>query len=218
MVNTLPSAAPSGLRDIQEPGKTADIDGITVDGADPSIDSGLFTSHAKLISWVSSNGGYLDSAVRIAHSTGRGYHIVAAPGHTVTSNTRITACPMSCSMSVLNAMNVAPFSSRCEKDFPQQFLNSNVADPEMLSTFFLMEQKVLGDKSWWVSYIETLPSIEDINALQFESDDDREWLRGTNLEAGWQDLTEKWRVKYEKGLKQLQTLGWESAVDGSYVW
>lgn len=180
-------------------------------------EQGLFARHQHLIDWVLDNNGYLHPDVEIAHSSAKGFHMLVADGKTVKPQTRVTSCPIACALSVLNVLNIAPFSDHGTR-FPAEFLDNNISRPELLQAFFFMEQAVLGDKSWWAPYIQTLPTVDDVNALQFESEDDRQWLEGTNLASGWADLTVKWRGLYEKGLKELTTKSWPNAVSGSYTW
>lgn len=177
----------------------------------------LFSEHQNLIDWVLSNNGYLHPDVEIAFSSAKGYHMLVAEGKTIKPKTRVTSCPMPCTLSVLNVLDIAPFSDRGTK-FPREFLRSNVRQPELLQAFFLMEQASLGDRSWWAPYIRTLPTVEDVSGLQFELEDDRKWLHGTNLASGWADLTAKWKGFYEKGLKDLKIMSWPHAVDGTFTW
>lgn len=176
-----------------------------------------FSQHERLIDWVLENNGYLHPNVEIAHSASKGFHMLVGAGKTVKPQTRVTSCPITCSLSVLNVLDIAPFSNHGTK-FPREFLHDNVHRPELLQAFFLMEQAVLGDKSWWAPYIQTLPTVSDINDLQFETEDDRKWLEGTNLASGWADLTVKWRGLYDKGLKELTASSWPHAIDGSFTW
>jgi hypothetical protein len=182
-----------------------------------SSDPGLFSKHQKLIDWVLDNGGYLHPNVDIAYSSSKGYHMLVARDRTVTSQTRVTSCPMPCTLSVLNVLNIKPFSDHGTR-FPPGFLYDNVSHPELLQAFFLMEQVIIEDDSWWAPYIRTLPTVQDVNGLQFESEDDQKWLTGTNLAAGLSQLMDKWKELYEAGLKQLQAAKWPSAVDGRYTW
>ncbi|ETN37822.1 uncharacterized protein HMPREF1541_07445 [Cyphellophora europaea CBS 101466] len=180
-------------------------------------DNSLFAQHEQLVDWVLRNEGYMHPNVELAYQPSKGYHMVVADGKKIKPQTRIVSCPVSCSLSVLNVLNIAPFSDHGTK-FPRQYLHNNVARPELLQAFYLMEQKMLGDQSWWAPYIKTLPSVEDINALQFDSPDDRQWLEGTNLQSGWADLTLKWRSLYEKGLQELKVLNWTNAINGAFSW
>lgn len=183
-----------------------------------NVEDDLFQHHRRLVQWVThENDGYLHPNVRIAHSIDKGFHMVVAGGKTIQALTRVTSSPMTATLSVLNALDVLPFRSHGSK-FPLSFLRKNALRPESLQTFFLMEQYVLGDRSWWSPYIKTLPTLKDINDLQFDSRQDQTWLEGTNLKAAFRSQTAKWQEMYSKGLRELKILNWQPALDGRYSW
>ena len=182
------------------------------------VESDLFQRHRKLVQWITTeNDGYLHPDVRIAHSADQGFHMVVASGKTIQALTRVTSSPMTATLSVLNALDIVPFRSHGSK-FPSSFLKKNAEKPELLQTFFLMEQYVLCEKSWWAPYVKTLPTINDINDLQFDSRRDQIWLEGTNLKAAFIAQTTKWQELYTKGLRELKILNWQPALDGRYSW
>jgi hypothetical protein len=177
----------------------------------------VFSGHRRLVEWILQNNGYLHPNVEIAYSPAKGYHMIVAAGKTITPQTRITSCPMTCVLSILNVLNIEPFSNHGVK-FPQEFLRNNVSRPELLQAFFLMEHALLGDRSFWAPYIQTLPSVEDINELQFESEEDQQWLSRTNLAVGRAQLMDKWKGFYEKGLKELKIMNWQNAINDKLTW
>ena len=178
----------------------------------------IFYNHRELVDWITKgNDGYLHPDVRIAHSTDKGFYMTVAHGKTIQALTRVTSSPMTATLSVLNAFDIAPFRSH-GSTFPATFLQNNVTKPELLQTFFLMEQYVLGEKSWWSPYIRTLPTVQDINDRQFDSRQDQIWLEGTNLKAALISQNTKWQEMYTKGLRELKILNWQPALDGSVSW
>ncbi|KPI40927.1 Ribosomal lysine N-methyltransferase set10 [Cyphellophora attinorum] len=179
--------------------------------------NGGFDGHRKLAEWVVTNGGYMHPDIDFAYSKDSGYHIVAGNGKTVTPGTRVSSCPMACTMSVMNVFNTTPFPNRGTR-FPEKFIRANLESPELLQTFFLMEQHVLGDQSWWAPYIKTLPTVNDVNQLQFDSPADAAFIRGTNLEVGYRELMARWRGYYDKGLIDLKANDWRQDKCFSYTW
>ena len=177
----------------------------------------VFHSHRILVEWVLENDGYLHPQAQIAFSSRNGYHAVVTAGGTLLNGTRIASCPMSVTLSVLNALDISPFSSHGIV-FPKSFLRSQSSKPEALQAFFLMEQLILGDDSWWAPYIATLPSVEDVTAMQFEEEADVMWLEGTNLKSGWSTQAAKWKEMYLRGSGLLRQQGWTNALNGSYTW
>ncbi|KIY00329.1 uncharacterized protein Z520_04014 [Fonsecaea multimorphosa CBS 102226] len=177
----------------------------------------VFRNHRRLVDWVLENDGYMHPHAQIAFSSRNGYHAVVADGHSLVSGTRVASCPMTITLSVLNAFNIDPFSNH-DTCFPTPFLYSQSKKPESLQAFFLMEQLILGEKSWWAPYIATLPTVEDITAMQFEEEADAMWLEGTNLKGGLSTQAAKWEDMYSQGSAHLRKLGWPSALNGSYTW
>ena len=178
----------------------------------------LFRHHRVLIDWLTKeNQGYLFPDVRIAHSPSKGFHLIVAEDRAVEAQTRIVSCPMSATMSVLNALDITPFSCHGTK-FPKAFLDNNIRRPEVLQTFFLMEQYLMADTSWWAAYIKTLPTPTNVDELQFETEEDIAWLEGTNLKAGFATQTTKWQSMYCNALRELKILGWPRALQSDYSW
>lgn len=184
---------------------------------DDSSTTGIFAHHQRLVNWVLTNNGYFHPDVQIASSTQKGFHAVVAANKTIPSDTRIAGCPMELTISILNALDVKPFSSHGSR-FPVPFLLAQVTRPESLQSFFLMEQLVLKDKSWWEPYISSLPTVEEVNDRQFDQPEDLAWLEGTNLKKAFETQSNKWRQLYEDGLERLRLLEWPHALDGSYTW
>ena len=200
----------------------ARLDSLSVDTMDHARATAksdeLFRNHRALIDWLTKdNQGYLFPDVRIAHSPSKGFHLIVAEGCVVEAETRIVSCPMPATMSVLNALDIAPFNCHGTK-FPKAFLDNNVGRPEVLQTFFLMEQYLKADTSWWAAYIKTLPTLTEVAELQFETEDDVAWLEGTNLKGGFATQTTKWQDMYSKALRELKILGWPRALQGEYSW
>ena len=187
---------------------------------DQAVESNhLFERHDNLVRWVTEeNDGYLHPNVTIAYSQTQGFHMVVADGQEIPALTRVTSSPMSATLSVLNALDVAPFKSNAGSKFPPTFLMRNVKKPELLQAFFLMEQYVKGDKSWWAPYIRTLPTPKAVQDLQFDTKDDQVWLEGTNLKSAFISQTTKWQEMYTKGLRELKILNWQPALDGRFSW
>ena len=178
----------------------------------------VFQNHRNLVDWITKeNDGYLHPDVRIAHSPEKGFYMTVAQDKTIQALTRVTSSPMTATLSVLNAFDITPFRSHGAK-FPPTFLKKNVTKPELIQIFFLMEQYVLGNKSWWSPYIKTLPSIKDINDLQFESRQNQIWLEGTNLKSAFVSQNTKWQEMYTKGLRELKIFNWQPALDGRFSW
>jgi hypothetical protein len=182
------------------------------------VDKDIFDKHRQLVQWVLANDGYLNPGAQIAFTVRKGFHVIAAgEGATLAKESRIASCPMSATMSVLNALSVQPFSDH-GVTFPEPFLRSQSTQTESLQAFYLMEQLILGESSWWAPYLATLPSVEEVDTMQYEEEADTKWLEGTNLRGGVSAQTTKWKEMYLQGSGQLRQLGWANALNGSYTW
>ncbi|KAK5943995.1 hypothetical protein PMZ80_003276 [Knufia obscura] len=187
-----------------------------VDQDTPSTSSNsTVENHKNLADWVLGLGGFIHPDLKIVHHVDKGFHAVVQDGKVLPAKTRIASCPMTATLSVLNVLNVAPFEHHGTK-FPDAFLEKYTFATDVLQTFFLMEQYVLGSRSWWAQYLRTLPTIEAVDTLQFESDEDIAWIRGTNLEAALGAQARRWKDQFEEANAFLQRLDWEHAKNGAY--
>lgn len=172
-------------------------------------------NHKKLADWILQHGGFIHQDLKIVHHVEKGFHAVVQDGKTLPARTRVASCPMQATLSVLNALSVTPFENHGTK-FPDPFLETYTYATDVLQAFFLMEQYVLGSQSWWAAYLKILPTVEDVDALQFEADDDVAWIRGTNLEAALAAQARRWNNQFEEANGLLRRLGWEHAENGAY--
>lgn len=178
---------------------------------------GSLVKHHDLVRWLVDQGGFLHPDIVIAYLLGKGYHAVVGPGRFVAKDTVIASCPMAATLCVLNALDIAPFACHGTR-FPRAFLDKFCTKPETLQAFFLMEQHLLGETSFWAKYLATLPSVEDIEDLQFKSEQDRIWIQGTNLEAAIDLQLQTWYENYEDGIETLKQCNWQSAHAGRLTW
>lgn len=172
--------------------------------------------HLSLIRWVSANRGYLHPDIELAFNVDKGYHAKVVAGRTLEPGSCIARCSMTTSLSVLNALHNPPFSSRGTM-FPSAFLlNQKVP---VVQCFFLMEQWLLQDKSWWAPYLSTLPKPDEIGDRYFvDKEEDLLLFQGTNLQTAIRKQSETWKAQFTKGLDHLKRLDWPNATNGRYTW
>ena len=169
----------------------------------------------NLISWTAQNKGYLHPNVSIQRDPQNGYYAKTKIGEKIQSLTKIASCPMACTLSILNAMDVAPFQSQRTR-FPVIFIRNQPTSA--VQCFFLMEQYLLGPRSWWFHYISLLPIPAEIEELEFTTEEDLAWIDGTNLNFALGKQTEKWQDEFQRGLAKLRTLEWPVQKLNSYTW
>src|SRR5438045_1031766 len=158
---------------------------------------------SDLIRWVLHEKGFLHPGIEIALDSNRGYHLRVAAGHTIRPRTRIASCPISTTLSILNAMNIAPFDSH-GTNFPKSFINKQPFTA--VQYFFLMEQYLLGHQSWWAPYISAIPSPDGIDSVVFTNEESIRWLAGTNLKGALVKQSEQWKEQYTAASAQLHEL------------
>ena len=172
--------------------------------------------HDVLVSWAAQHGGYFHNDVEVALTPEKGYHIVVRRNVSLAPNTQVVTCPMPCTMSILNVIDAeGGFTCRGIK-LPPSFIQKQPR--ETVERFFLMEQYLVGKKSWWAPYIATLPTPEEVRQLQFEKAEDLIWIKGTNLANALEKQTAQWKQFYEQGTEQLLKLNWQNAKSGRLTW
>jgi hypothetical protein len=169
---------------------------------------------SHLIDWNKSNGGWIHPDVAVVHGDLQGLHVKARADKTIAALTIVASCPMETTLSILNAMDIAPFRSH-GTNFPTAFIQAQT--PTIVNRFFLMEQYLLSESSWWTPYISTLPSPENFAATYFTKDD-LHLLDGTNVGAALIKRTQEWMTMYSGAMTQLKTLRWPSAMNSKYTW
>ncbi|KAI9717145.1 MAG: hypothetical protein M1812_004893 [Candelaria pacifica] len=166
-----------------------------------------------LIDWVVAHGGALHDGVRIATDPSMGT-LLKAHGP-LESKTTVVTCPHSLTMSYLNAKAISGFSPHGPV-FPASFLD--VLPPRTVTVFFLSQQYLLGEESFWSPYIKTLPQPgvgDKLSTPFYFSDEDRLWLRGTNMEKGYMEREIEWKDLWTKGISILMEEAWDTA---GYTW
>lgn len=91
-----------------------------------------------------------------------------------------------------------------------------------MSYFFLCEQRLLGEKSFWAPYIDALPREEEMNTPWWFDGEDLKWLLGTNIHlspeverSGVEMRRRMWKEQWEGGVKVMQDAG---VTEGLYTW
>lgn len=176
-----------------------------------------FDNHNSLIRWVEANGGFIHPNLQLNYSSSKGYHGTVKEGSSIAAHTRITSCPVPVMLSVLNVLDIPPFRQHGTR-FPEPFIHRYQFATDILQAFYLMEQYILGAQSFWSPYLRSLPSLADVDELQYEAEEDLVWIRGTNLEAAIVARTRKWFSQFEEANTFLRDLGWDSSRSGKYTY
>lgn len=171
--------------------------------SDPRLQPDLFVVPLQtdlLVEWAHENGATLDPKVEVYQGEyGTSLRVKRPKGLTPASplppNSSIVSCSYGISLSYLNALDEFSELPSRSPPMPKQFLEE--VDPHTIGRFFLMQQYLLGEQSFWAPYIESLPQPDEAKKLAtplFWDDEALECLKGTNIavevvrrKMGWSD-------------------------------
>jgi protein-histidine N-methyltransferase len=139
------------------------------------------------------------------------------------ATTQIVNCSYQTTLSYLNAI---PTSSTFHHSvpFPPQFIEAlKQDDPNIIGHFFLVQQFLMGENSFWWHYIKLLPQPDEPERLAIPiwwHKADRRFLDGTNAEPPIKKREELWREEWTKGVAHLRKgLGnWDEYTYQLYQW
>lgn len=152
-----------------------------------------------LIAWFTRNGGTIHPAVEIASSELHGYFLRTREDHTLTPEVHVVDCPHNLTISVMD-MDWAYES--WPEDFKSQWRDS----PEVLTRFFLMEQFLKKEESFWWPYFQMLPQPHQLhlfNTPMWYEETDCIWIKGTNLDGSRTSRQAAWRQEYDESIELL---------------
>lgn len=136
----------------------------------------------QLTRWFVENGGHLNEAIEMVHCLEYGYHYVAQ-SRPIGPQEVVCKCPFSLTLSHLNVMRESPVGIR--NNFSCSVCSRLIQITEInrstIAAFFLAEQRLKGEDSFWFPYIQLLPSEADMTTPLWFTDEERCYLRGTNL-------------------------------------
>lgn len=109
------------------------------------------------------------------------------------------------------------------RPFPAKFLKE--ADFRVIGIFFLCEQYLLLEQSFWYPYISCLLSPADIKTRvgtpTYWTPDDMRWIAGTNLKTTHIQRTRDWEDEWRRGVALLNSEGFPETSSYTlklYIW
>lgn len=178
-----------------------------------------------LLEWSEAHGGTVNPTLEVYKDDVTGFSMRVKPSSTVgidatvKSGEEVLACPLSTSLSFLNATTGGPIlsgqSERAEARpvFPQRFMD---IQPHLIGHFFLMKQYLMGKDSFWHPYISTLPQPDSISSWSlppFWPEEDFRFLGGTNVAVAAQEIQTNVKRDYKQARKILKEEGFENWQD-----
>ncbi len=165
--------------------------------------------------WFISHGGTIHPDVEIA-SGSIGNYLRLRDDCSLSPGTMIVSCPHSLTISWLNVITR-------QDPFIDRFYLSPVRDGSTVITkfvlvrLFLVEQYLLGERSFWWPYIRFLPqpfTKDGLNSSLWCNEDDLLWLRGTNMEDAMRRVERNRRIEYDEAIGALT----DAAIHFKEVW
>jgi hypothetical protein len=170
------------------------------------------TRFDALLEWSQQHGAELHPSLEIYNDHVSKYSLRVKPSssHGVTPGFTAVTCPVSTTLSYLNALVGGPIDLSSESSpqpqtpaFPPRFMQA--VPPHVIGRFFLVQEYLKGkDSSWW-PYLATLPSPDQPSAWAlpaFWPDDDIAFLEGTNAHVAIQEI----QANVQREFKHAQTL------------
>ena len=177
----------------------------------------------SLLRWAEANHTSLHPSVEIFHDTVTGLSFKAAKE--VSSGTNFVSCSYQTTLSYLNAVQPSSeFKRHGSQPFPAEFIDAlSPEDPNIIGHFFLMQQYLMGEKSFWWNYIRLLPQPDQPERLALPiwwPEADRKFLDGTNAEPPLVKRQELWKDEWNRGITILkqQSGHWEDYSYLFYQW
>lgn len=182
-------------------------------------------TQARLEKWFIGNNGYLKEDLDLTFDEQNGQHFRATTDVSASEDSvqPLCRCPFSLTLSFLNVLETPPQSIRnCSKESNCTYLLDKLPTAAV-SHFFLCEQKLLGEKSFWEPYISALPGENDMTTPWWFDNEDLMWLLGTNIhlsteveKSGVEMRRAMWKEHWETGVTVLKEAG--ANVEGFSWW
>ena len=177
----------------------------------------------NLVNWASSNQAHLHSDVEIYEDPITGFSFRAV--RDIAPSTQLVTCPYQISLSYLNTIESSSHVLRYQTEsFPPPFLESlGEHDPNIIGYFFLVQQYLMGDKSFWWPYIRLLPQPDQPERLGIPiwwPVADQKFLAGTNADPPINKRKEMWMAEWKRAISILRNhmSGWEKFDYILYQW
>ena len=153
-----------------------------------------------LYTWFAKNGGKLHESVRVALTPSHGYQLRVRHDQKISRDSLIVACPHHLTISVMDL-------EWAKDPWPAVFKSHWKHHPEVLTRFFIMEQYLEKEESFWWPYIALLPQPDQedqMNTPMWYHELDLIWIKGTNLDGSRISRSSAWRRQYEESISLLK--------------
>ncbi|KAG9231073.1 hypothetical protein BJ875DRAFT_132873 [Amylocarpus encephaloides] len=161
----------------------------------------------KLLHWARSHGTSLHDHVQIYQDNVTGWSFKAA--RPLPAGTTLVNCSYTTTLSYLNAIEASSqFELNGSDPFPSGFLEPlSEENPNIIGHFFLMQQFLMRERSFWWEYIRLLPQPNQPQTLALPiwwTEADRNFLAGTNAEPPIKKRLDLWKQEWVLGIRLLK--------------
>ena len=152
--------------------------------------------------WFLAHGGYINPSIEIAEDQITGRYMRVVDGEDLGAGSLIVSCPHELTISWLNVI-------KGSETFLSQFdlrEGYHAINPVVIVRFFVMNEYLKGEKSFWWSYIRSIPQPTEAQLLGtplYYDDEDWVWLHGTNLEHAARKTERMWCNEYDEVMQSL---------------
>jgi hypothetical protein len=172
-----------------------------------------------LLSWARNLGTTLHPSVQIYQDPLTGLSFGALED--IPPQMKLVNCSYEVTISYLNAVDAPGFARRSRKIFPRNFLDAlGSENPNIIGHFFLMQQYLLGEESFWWPYIRLLPQPEAPSCIPaLWPGEDQRYLDGTNAEPAIKKRMGMWEEEWKSTITLLRGFeGVEEYTFDLYKW
>ncbi|KAH6672995.1 hypothetical protein B0J14DRAFT_654720 [Halenospora varia] len=177
----------------------------------------------RLLHWARLNNTLLHQDVEIYKDSQTGLSFRAL--NDIPPGVDMVSSSYSTTLSYLNTIrSSSDFELHGSQPFPSEFIQAlSEEDPNIIGYFFLMQQYLMGDKSFWSDYIRLLPQPDQPERLAIPiwwSEADQNFLAGTNAEPPIAKRQLLWKGEYDRAIRVFQGTfdGWEQYTYNLYQW
>ncbi|OWP07407.1 hypothetical protein B2J93_6186 [Marssonina coronariae] len=177
---------------------------------------------SALLDWAEAHGTLVSPNVQIYNDFLTGLSLRAVKD--IPPSTKLVNCSYTTTLSYLNAIETVAQFERHSEPFSASFLEVlSVDNPNIIGHFFLIQQFLLKNRSFWWHYIRLLPQPNSADSLGLPvlwPEEDRRWLDGTNAEPPIKRRKELWEQEWQQGIVLLKKDfgGWADYTFPLYQW
>ncbi|KAL5592636.1 hypothetical protein FOBRF1_006954 [Fusarium oxysporum] len=171
--------------------------------------------YERFIEWTRQNGAYFHPSLNFVVTPNRGAEVLVT-GEGIKPFETLFTVPYGISLSYFNAVSAGVEGSAYlphSEPLPEEYLGST-SDHDTINAIFLVQQYLLGEKSFWCPYIQILPQPDDAKDSAIPllwSEKDLLWLRGTCLEEAVSKQKADHVKRWTDAVQTLQSHGWDTS-------